>query len=101
MTADNDAALVMFSGGQDSTTCLAWALDRFATVETVGFDYGQRHAIELTCREPIRKALAGINDWGRRLGPDHVIDLGGALSGVGATAMTEAMAIEANEQNLP
>jgi 7-cyano-7-deazaguanine synthase len=101
MRTSEEAALVMFSGGQDSTTCLAWALDRFGTVETVGFDYGQRHAIELTCREPIRKALAGIKDWGNRLGPDHVIDLKGALSGVGATAMTEAMAIEVTEQNLP
>jgi 7-cyano-7-deazaguanine synthase len=101
LRTSDEAALVLFSGGQDSATCLAWALDRFATVETVGFDYGQRHAVELDCREPIRKALAGMKDWGSRLGPDHMVDLKGALSGVGATAMTSAMEIEATEQNLP
>jgi 7-cyano-7-deazaguanine synthase len=101
LRTSDEAALVLFSGGQDSATCLAWALDRFATVETVGFDYGQRHAVELDCREPIRKALAGMKDWGARLGPDHMVDLRGALSGVGATAMTEAMEIEVTEQNLP
>lgn len=96
-----ESALVMFSGGQDSATCLAWALDRFAHVETVGFDYGQRHAVELACREPVRAALAGMKDWGGRLGPDHMIDLGGALAGVGATAMTASVAIEADGQGLP
>jgi 7-cyano-7-deazaguanine synthase len=101
LRTSDEAALVMFSGGQDSATCLAWALDRFATVETVGFDYGQRHAVELTCREPVREALAGIKDWGSRLGADHMVDLRGALAGVGATAMTEAVEIEATEQNLP
>ncbi len=95
------AALVMFSGGQDSTTCLAWALERFQTVETVGFNYGQRHAVELACRAPIRDALAGIRDWGVHLGPDHLIDLVGALAGVGATAMTASVAIEATDQGLP
>ncbi|HVY16689.1 MAG TPA: 7-cyano-7-deazaguanine synthase QueC [Rhodopila sp.] len=99
--SQDDTALVLFSGGQDSTTCLAWALDRFATVETVGFDYGQRHAVELTCRAPIREALGRINGWGPRLGPDHMIDLKGALAGVGTTAMTEAVAIAMTAQGLP
>jgi 7-cyano-7-deazaguanine synthase len=95
------SALVMFSGGQDSTTCLAWALDRFDHVETVGFDYGQRHAIELECRGPIRGAIRGIADWDGRLGPDHLVDLKGAMAGVGATAMTASVAIEMTEQGLP
>jgi 7-cyano-7-deazaguanine synthase len=95
------SALVMFSGGQDSTTCLAWALERFETVETVGFNYGQRHSVELACRNPIREAVATIKDWGVRLGPDHLIDLTGALAGVGATAMTASVEIEATEQGLP
>jgi 7-cyano-7-deazaguanine synthase len=95
------AALVMFSGGQDSTTCLAWALERFAHVETIGFDYGQRHAIELECRAPIRDAIGTIADWGARLGPDHLVDLKGAMAGVGETAMTAAVAIETGAQGLP
>jgi 7-cyano-7-deazaguanine synthase len=91
----------MFSGGQDSTTCLAWALARFAHVETIGFDYGQRHAIELECRAPIRDAIGKIADWDGRLGPDHLVDLKGAMAGVGATAMTAAVAIEMTAQGLP
>ena len=71
MTARNaKRALVLFSGGQDSATCLAWALDRYEEVETLGFDYGQRHAVELTCREPVRQALAALNGWRARLGAD-------------------------------
>lgn len=70
------AALVSFSGGQDSTTVLAWALDRYERVETVGFRYGQKHFVELAQRPIIRTALARLNpDWGVRLGPDHIIDL--------------------------
>jgi 7-cyano-7-deazaguanine synthase len=69
-------ALVLFSGGQDSTTCLAWALERYEHVETLGFSYGQRHAIELDCRAPIRAALSHMNaSWQSRLGLDHVLDL--------------------------
>src|SRR5216683_8297264 len=72
-----EAALVLFSGGQDSTTCLAWALARFAAVETIGFDYGQRHRVELECRLRIAERLRReFPQWGGRLGPDHVIDLG-------------------------
>ena len=69
----DDGALVLFSGGQDSTACLAWALDRYSRVETVGFAYGQRHAVELECRGPIRDAMTGR--WGGRLGPDWVVDI--------------------------
>ena len=95
------SALVMFSGGQDSTTCLAWALDRYAMVETVGFEYGQRHAIEMACRGPIREAIGTLGQWGAHLGPDHVIDLRGAMAGVGQTAMTADIAIEMTAQGLP
>ena len=97
----DDAALVLFSGGQDSTTCLAWALSRHRHVETIGFQYGQRHAIELTCRGPIRQAIGLVPDWATRLGTDHMVDLTAALTGVGVTAMTAAVAIEANAQGLP
>ena len=72
-----DRALVLFSGGQDSTTCLAWALDRFDHVETVGFDYGQRHRVELDCRANIVASLkAHYPDWAAKLGEDHTVDLG-------------------------
>ena len=96
-----DTALVLFSGGQDSTTCLAWALDRYAHVETIGFHYGQRHAVEMACRAPLRAQLAEINGWGARLGADHVIDLGASLSGIGSTAMTEDVAITFEKDGLP
>ncbi len=66
-------ALVLFSGGQDSTTCLAWALDRYARVETLGFDYGQRHRVELDCRAPSARRLNAR--WAGRLGADHLLDL--------------------------
>jgi 7-cyano-7-deazaguanine synthase len=91
-----DSALVLFSGGQDSTTCLAWALARYAHVETIGFRYGQRHAVELDCREPIREALASP-----RLGMDHVVDLTTAIAGLGQTAMTADIAIEMDQGGLP
>lgn len=94
-------ALVLFSGGQDSATCLAWALDRFEAVETIGFDYRQRHAVELAQRPVLRAALAQrFPAWGAKLGPDHVIDLA-ALAAIGATAMTADIAIEADAAGLP
>ena len=99
--SDSQSALVLFSGGQDSTTCLAWALARYAHVETVGFAYGQRHAVELECRGPVRAGLAGLLDWGGRLGPDHVIDLGASLAGIGATALTTQAAIAVTAEGLP
>lgn len=97
--ADSEnGALVLFSGGQDSTTCLVWALDRYANVETVGFDYGQRHRIELDQRPKLRTALA--ERWPGRLGSDHTIDLA-ALGAISATAMTRDIAIEADGKGLP
>jgi len=96
-----DAALVLFSGGQDSATCLAWALDRYAHVETLGFAYGQRHAVELACRAPLRDGIAGIAGWNVRLGPDHVVDLGLGLAAIGETAMTTEVEIRMDADGLP
>ena len=77
MTDPSRSALVLLSGGQDSATCLAWALDRFDRVETIGFDYGQRHRIELTCRARIRERLTtAFPAWAPRFGPDHLLDAG-------------------------
>ncbi len=96
-----DGALVLFSGGQDSTTCLAWALERFDRVETVGFDYGQRHRIELDCRVDVALGLRTLNpDWAARLWDDHTIDLA-ALGGISETALTRKTAIEMQENGLP
>jgi len=96
-----DGALVLFSGGQDSATCLAWALDRFPHVETLGFDYGQRHAVELACRETIRAGLAAQNaGWSARLGPDHTLGLG-VLGEVSDTALTRDVAIAMTAEGLP
>jgi 7-cyano-7-deazaguanine synthase len=96
---EDGCALVLFSGGQDSTTCLAWALDRYSRVETVGFAYGQRHAVELECRAPIRAAL--VANWPGRLGDDHTIDLAATVGGLGATALTGDMAIAMTGEGLP
>ena len=95
---ENGGALVLLSGGQDSTTCLAWALDRFARVETLGFDYNQRHRVELDGRPALRAALD--RRWPGRLGPDHTIDLS-ALAAIGETAMTADIAIETDAKGLP
>ena len=77
MARNSDGALVLFSGGQDSATCLAWALSRFDRVETVGFDYGQRHRIELEVRGEFRSAIARqFPQWAARLGDDHMLDAG-------------------------
>jgi 7-cyano-7-deazaguanine synthase len=100
MAPDDAAALVLFSGGQDSTTCLAWALDRYARVETIGFDYRQRHAVELACRPPVLRALAGFPAWAARLNDDHLIDLS-VLGAVSDTALTRNVEIEMREQGLP
>lgn len=96
-----DSALVLFSGGQDSTTCLAWALSRYQRVETIGFDYGQRHAIELSMRAPLLAELrAASPTWQTRLGEDHLIDLS-LISQLSDTAMTSDIAIEMQANGLP
>jgi 7-cyano-7-deazaguanine synthase len=96
-----DAALVLFSGGQDSTVCLAWALARFAHVETIGFGYGQRHAVELAVRPQIRARMAALDPaWAARLGDDHVLQLD-ALAAISDTALTRDIAIEIAETGLP
>jgi 7-cyano-7-deazaguanine synthase len=100
-TEENDRALVLFSGGQDSTTCLAWALENYARVETIGFDYGQRHGVELKQRPIIREKLARLKpQWGERLGDDHTIDLS-VLGQMSDTAMTRDIEIATNEKGLP
>ncbi|BBB69361.1 7-cyano-7-deazaguanine synthase [Undibacterium sp. YM2] len=96
-----DRALVLFSGGQDSATCLAWALSRYSHVETIGFDYGQRHAIELSVRPVLIEKMRQFSpEWQSRLGEDHMIDLG-LISQLSHTAMTEDIAIEMQENGLP
>jgi 7-cyano-7-deazaguanine synthase len=95
------AALVLFSGGQDSTVCLAWALDRYGRIETVGFNYGQRHSVELAQRGVVRDALAsGHPEWGKRLGADHVLDLAN-LGQISDTALTRDAAFEMTAAGLP
>jgi 7-cyano-7-deazaguanine synthase len=94
-------ALVLFSGGQDSTACLAWALERYARVETIGFDYGQRHRIELDCRLTVRAEIARqFPAWAPRLGDDHVVDLS-LLAQIGDSALTSERAIEMQANGLP
>jgi 7-cyano-7-deazaguanine synthase len=96
-----DTALVLFSGGQDSATCLAWALDRFDRVETIGFDYGQRHRIELDVRQAFLSQLrAAFPAWGARLGEDHVLDLT-TLGAISDTALTTGAAIALADSGLP
>jgi 7-cyano-7-deazaguanine synthase len=98
---DERTALVLFSGGQDSTACLAWALSRHARVETIGFDYGQRHRIELDCRLTVRRELAAaFPHWAARLGDDHLLDLG-LLGRISDTALTSDRAIELQANGLP
>lgn len=97
----NRRALVLFSGGQDSATCLAWALDRYAHVETLGFDYGQRHRVELDCRTALRQGMAAQHPaWSQRLGDDHLLTVD-VLGQLGATAMTDDVAITMQDDGLP
>ena len=97
----SDGALVLFSGGQDSTVCLAWALNRYERVETLGIDYGQRHAVELTQRrvvlDEIRRQFPA---WSARLGDDHQIDLK-ELGRISETALTRDAEIEMTAAGLP
>jgi len=98
---DPRTALVVFSGGQDSTVCLALALSRYAHVETIGFDYGQRHRVELDCRQQVRTEMArAFPQWGARLGEDHMLDLG-LLGQISDTALTASRAIEMQANGLP
>ncbi len=105
-SADTDTisarpALVLFSGGQDSTTCLAWALSRFGHVETVGFDYGQRHRVELDQRPIVREQIeARFPAWRARLGPDHVLDLA-VLGRISESALTQERVIALQSNGLP
>jgi 7-cyano-7-deazaguanine synthase len=101
VTTESASALVLFSGGQDSTVCLAWALERFARVETVGFDYGQRHAVELEVRAGLREKISAMRpQWAQRLGEDHLIKLD-ALAAISDTALTRETAIELGANGLP
>jgi 7-cyano-7-deazaguanine synthase len=101
MSPSGESALVLFSGGQDSTVCLAWALERFAAVETIGFDYGQRHRAELDVRPRIRERMKALRpDWASRLGDDHMIKLD-ALAAISETALTRDVAIEVAQNGLP
>lgn len=99
--AGGSSALVLFSGGQDSTVCLASALTRYSHVETVGFDYGQRHAVELQARTRLLDAIRErFPDWGARLGDDHVLALP-ALGAISDTSLTRATEIEVASTGLP
>jgi len=101
MDTMKDGALVLFSGGQDSTACLAWALSRYDRVETVGFDYGQRHAVELEARQAVRARIArDFPDWAPRLGEDHMLDIR-SFGALAETAMTAEREIEITEKGLP
>lgn len=98
---DPQQALVLFSGGQDSTTCLAWALDRFSHVETVGFDYGQRHRIELDCRARVRERIAAqFPRWAPQLGADHLLQVD-VLGRISDTALTSDAEIALQADGLP
>lgn len=100
MSENNDAALVLFSGGQDSTTCLAWALERWGRVETIGFSYGQRHLVEMEQRSVIRNRFQSFEPWSDRLGEDHLVDLA-SLGAISATSLTSDMAFALSESGMP
>ena len=96
-----ESALVLFSGGQDSTTCLAWALSRYDHVETIGFTYGQRHLVEIECRGPVRAGLeAVLPAWKAKLGRDHLIDLG-IVAQVSVSALTADLPFDTRDDGLP
>ena len=96
-----EGALVLFSGGQDSATCLAYALERFERVETLGFHYGQRHAVELDRRPVLREAFARLDPlWAGRLGADHLLDMP-VLGQISDTALTREVAVEMADSGLP
>jgi 7-cyano-7-deazaguanine synthase len=98
---DSESALVLFSGGQDSATCLAWALARFRHVETIGFHYGQRHDVEMQARLDVRAALSEeFPDWRKTLGKDHVVDLSG-YGALAKSALTADRKIEMQADGLP
>ncbi len=100
-TPHHTSALVLFSGGQDSTTCLAQALQRFPRVETLGFDYGQRHSVELQARlNVLRELREQFPAWSERLGEDHMLDLA-VLGKVSETSLTRDMAFRMEESGLP
>lgn len=95
------SALVLFSGGQDSATCLAWGLERYARVETVGFDYGQRHVVEMQARLAVRDGMrATLPQWADRLGEDHIVDLTG-YGAIAESALTADRAMEMDARGLP
>ena len=97
----SETALVLFSGGQDSTTCLAWALQRFARVEMIGFSYGQRHAIELACRDRLLSGIISLRpDWATKLGESHTLEIP-TLAEISDTALTRDVAITMGADGLP
>ena len=99
--SSSETALVLFSGGQDSTTCLAWALQRFARVEMLGFSYGQRHAIELECRDRLLSGIKSLRpDWAAKLGDSHTLEIP-TLAEISDTALTRDVAIEMGADGLP
>src|ERR1700739_1734552 len=101
MSMSEEGALVLFSGGQDSTTCLAWALERYERVETIGFDYRQRHRPQLDARQRLLQPLPDkVPEWGKRRGEDHLLDLG-LLGEISETALTREMEFEVKESKLP
>lgn len=98
---DRNKAVILFSGGQDSSIALAWALNRYASVETIGFDYGQRHAVELGARNAVRREIAQhFSAWADKLGPDTLVDLSG-LGRISETALTRDVEIGMAENGLP
>jgi 7-cyano-7-deazaguanine synthase len=95
------SALVLFSGGQDSATCLAWALEKYSRVETIGFNYGQRHSVELDCRTQfISKIKHSFPEWSKKLGDDHLMDLN-LLGQISDTALTQEKSIQMQSSGLP